>query len=119
MIISIRTPKTELPREQRRILDRRARLGLARVAHRIRAVRLRITDDNGPKGGVDHRCLVEARLRPSGRVHVHARDLDPVSAGTAAIRRLGRRIRRELDRRRFGSRTTTRRRAPRRMSIAS
>jgi hypothetical protein len=119
MNISIRTPKTELPRDQRRILDRRARLGLARVAHRIRTVHLRITDDNGPKGGVDHRCLVEARLRPSGRVHVDARDLDPVSAGTAALRRLARRVRRELDRRRFGNRKASRRHSPRRMSVAS
>jgi putative sigma-54 modulation protein len=42
----------------------RTRLGftLSRIASRIRRVNIRLSDLNGPRGGIDKRCLVEVRL---------------------------------------------------------
>ena len=34
----------------------------SRVAERVRRVRVTLSDINGPRGGVDKRCLIEARL---------------------------------------------------------
>ncbi|NMM27915.1 MAG: HPF/RaiA family ribosome-associated protein [Glaciimonas sp.] len=38
---------------------RRLDFALNRVWHNIRAVTVHITDENGPKGGVDKRCLIK------------------------------------------------------------
>lgn len=36
--------------------------GLARYAERITRIEIHFEDANGPKGGVDHQCRLEARL---------------------------------------------------------
>lgn len=38
---------------------RRLDFALDRLQHNIRAVTLRISDKNGPKGGIDKRCLIK------------------------------------------------------------
>jgi ribosome-associated translation inhibitor RaiA len=40
----------------------RLRFTFSRVADRVRRVRVTLSDINGPRGGVDKRCLIEARL---------------------------------------------------------
>ena len=40
----------------------RLRFTFSRVANRVRRVRITLSDINGPRGGVDKRCLIEARL---------------------------------------------------------
>ena len=38
---------------------RRLDFALNRMQHNIRAVTVRISDKNGPKGGIDKRCLIK------------------------------------------------------------
>ena len=58
------------------------RLGFATGAFesRIQDVAVCISDVNGPRGGVDKRCVIAVLLRPTGRVVVHAIDADAYSA---------------------------------------
>jgi putative sigma-54 modulation protein len=50
-------------------------LTLSRLVNRIRRVSVRLSDLNGPRGGVDKRCLVELRL--SGMPAVVVEDVQP------------------------------------------
>lgn len=59
-----------------------------------------IEDVNGPKGGPDVRCAIDASLIPAGAVKVSALGTDIESAVRSATRRLVRLIREELFRRR-------------------
>lgn len=79
---------------------RRILFSLGKLQGAVRSVRVRLRDDNGPKGGVDKRCLMEARLARSGRVVAEVRDADLYTAISRAAQRLGRRVRTEIERRR-------------------
>ncbi len=47
---------------------RRVRFALDRFRGRVRAVRVRITDVNGPRGGIDKQCIVAVRLQHPTRL---------------------------------------------------
>ncbi|MEY4094729.1 MAG: hypothetical protein RLZZ53_1928 [Acidobacteriota bacterium] len=47
---------------------RRVRFALDRFGNRVRSVRVRITDINGPRGGVDKQCIVAVRLQHPTRL---------------------------------------------------
>ena len=58
-------------------LERRLLFALGRFGRRVTAVRIWISDVNGPKGGTDKKCTIAARL--SGmRPFCHAK---PISSG--------------------------------------
>jgi hypothetical protein len=85
-------------------LEQRLRLLLGGWACRIRQAKVFIEDVNGPKGGLDLRCTIEAVLTASGTVTVRARGTDAEMVLRSAARRLVRRVKREFCRRRFGVR---------------
>mgnify|MGYP001028438236 CR=1 FL=1 len=93
---------------QREVVIRRIHFALARFADRIARVNVRLTDENGPRGGIDHRCLVEVDLRPGPKLYVEAQGVDAEVSAAIASRRAARRVRDELSRRRlFGRRQRT------------
>ncbi|HWI19449.1 MAG TPA: HPF/RaiA family ribosome-associated protein [Vicinamibacterales bacterium] len=47
---------------------RRVQFALDRFSSRVRAVRVRITDINGPRGGIDKQCIVAVRLQHPTRL---------------------------------------------------
>ncbi len=51
----------------------RARFALGRFADHLEKVRVRLEDVNGPRGGLDKRCVIELHTRLGVRV-VEARD---------------------------------------------
>lgn len=73
---------------------------LGRFGHRIRHLRLRLADANGPRGGLDQECLVEVTLRPRGSAVVSVRDIEPEAAISRAADRVARRVRDALERKR-------------------
>ena len=80
--------------ELRDYAERRLTFALRRFQDHIRHVRLRLTDVNGPKHGVDARCAVTARLTSGKEVFVEATTAWPFRSVTQAAGRLSEAIRR-------------------------
>ena len=80
--------------ELRDYAERRLAFALRRFEEQIRHVRLRLTDVNGPKHGVDARCAVTARLTSGKEVFVEATTAWPFRSVTQAAGRLSEAIRR-------------------------
>lgn len=80
--------------------ERRIQFALGRFAQRINRLDLHLNDENGPKGGVDKKCRLIARILPFGTIAIQDYDADIHALLDGAVDRLARSIRRELDRRR-------------------
>jgi ribosome-associated translation inhibitor RaiA len=89
--------------------QRRLSFALRRFADRIQRVTVRVVDVNGPKGGVDSRCLVEADLAGGASVRAEATTAWPFASITRAAARLSRAIERRLVRGREAPRRAARR----------
>ena len=63
MRITITTAHCDLAEADHLAVRRRAAFALGRFATRIEALSLRISDVNGPRGGIGFRCLARVRLR--------------------------------------------------------
>ena len=83
-------------------IERRLRFALGRFAARIRRLTVRLTDVNGPRRGIDKRCRIAVALVPLGVVMVEGSGDDPFALIADAAKRVGRAVRRELERRRRG-----------------
>lgn len=97
MRLEIRSPQFDLTDPLREHVEQRLRFALGRFAGRLQRVRVRLWDENGPKGGEDKRCSVEA----SGAgvdVRVDDRDPDLYAAISRAAERASRTVRRALER---------------------
>lgn len=75
MRISIRTSDASLAD----LIRRRFAFALGRFDGRVRSVTVRLTDVNGPRGGVDKQCRVTAHLRGGARAIV-LEDIDADAA---------------------------------------
>lgn len=80
--------------------ERRLRFSLSRFGPKIRQVTMKLTDLNGPRGGLDKQCQIAVTLSPSGKVRVEATDADLHTAIDLVSERLERAVARELKRRR-------------------
>jgi ribosome-associated translation inhibitor RaiA len=76
---------------------RRVHFHLSRYWRDIGAVHLRISDVNGPRGGVDKKCQVTVRGR-FATVLVADRSRDAYAAVDMAVKRAGRAVARALER---------------------
>lgn len=77
---------------------RRIHFHLSRFGHEITSVLARISDVNGPKGGVDKRCQVTVRGRRISDVIIDDLSGDAYSAIDMAVERVGRAVGRDLER---------------------
>ena len=82
------------------LVERRLSFALSRFRGRVRGVSVRLTDVNGPRGGIDKRCAMEARLAPRGTVRVEDTDSALPAAVDGAATRLARAVARASARRR-------------------
>jgi len=71
---------------------------LARFAHRIARVDIALTDQNGPRGGVDKRCRVRVQMPGFEPFAATAQDENPWAAVTNAARRARRMVTTKLKR---------------------
>src|SRR5688500_17154216 len=69
---------------------RRLHEGLSHYAPRLRGVTVRVSDVNGPRGGVDKRCHLEVAADDLGTVLVEDVDADLYRAVDRAVARLRR-----------------------------
>lgn len=73
-------------------VQRRAKRLLSRIAHRIAALDVSLVDLNGPKGGVDRQCQVQAKLHDGQVVVVKARSEGFGPAIDRALHKLARKL---------------------------
>ena len=104
MTISVRGYGIDVSPEVGELVERRLSFALSRFGGRVRAVSISLTDLNGPRGGIDKRCSMQARLTPRGTVRVEDTDSELPAAVDRAATRLARAVARALERRRDGAR---------------
>ncbi len=98
MRLHIRGHHVRLTDEIRQHAERRIRFALARFGPRLGRVVLRLADTNGPRGGDDKACLIEAHLHPHGLVLVEDRGPDLFTVIARGADRVGHTVSRLLDR---------------------
>ncbi|HQQ79293.1 MAG TPA: HPF/RaiA family ribosome-associated protein, partial [Thermoanaerobaculia bacterium] len=104
MKIDVRFRGIQVSEALREYAVRRVRFQLSRFDGDVGSVVVRIGDVNGPRGGVDKRCLVEARGPAFGPVAVEDASTDAYTAVGSAVGRAARAVGREIERARVGQR---------------
>ncbi len=100
MTIEFTCKDLTLSAEDKELMTRRVLFALSRFQARIRRINIRLIDDNGPKGGVDKKCTMEAILHRGGSIMAEDSSERIYGAAAMAADRLARRIDRELKNRR-------------------
>jgi ribosome-associated translation inhibitor RaiA len=100
MQLEMRGVNYKLDDELREHIERRLRFALGRFAARIDRLMVRLSDVNGPRGGIDKRCRIVVALIPRGVVMLERSGDDPFSLVADAAKRACRSVRRVLERRR-------------------
>jgi ribosome-associated translation inhibitor RaiA len=97
----VRVAGVQLDQEQREYIRRKLGARLTKFARSIERVTVRVTDVNGPRGGVDQVCRIKVVLTGLPSVVVEERHADARAAIDAALRAIQRPVRRAVDRRRM------------------
>ena len=82
----------------------RTQAALGRFAGQVRSVALRLSDENGPRGGVDRRCVAEVQLVDGQRLVTHELSTDWGEAVGHAVGRAAGMLKRLAGRKRSLSR---------------
>jgi ribosome-associated translation inhibitor RaiA len=97
----VRVIGVELDETDRALIRKKLGTKLGTFATSIERVTVRMTDANGPRGGVDHVCSVKVVLSGLPSVVVERRDASPHAAIDLALRATEQAVRRSLSRRRM------------------
>ncbi|MBX3193073.1 MAG: HPF/RaiA family ribosome-associated protein [Labilithrix sp.] len=100
MKLEVRSSNVPISEALHAHIARRFDFALRRLAGRVDRALVRLVDLNGPKGGPDKRCRIEARLSSARSVIVEATDADAYVAVSQATARLEERVARALTRQR-------------------
>ncbi|MGF1644095.1 MAG: HPF/RaiA family ribosome-associated protein [Thiotrichales bacterium] len=96
MHIDLQANHLTLTEPLRKHIDLRLRMIMARVGHRITRVIVRLSDVNGPKGGLDKVCKIEIRLSGMPEIVVEDVQSDMYLAFDRAVARAGRTLARRV-----------------------
>lgn len=100
MLWDLHTSGVEIQQGLREHIERRLTFALSRFGSRVLRTVVYLTDNNGPKGGIDKSCLIVVRLRGLGEVIAEVVDTDwPVTVDRATTR-IGHSVSRDLERQR-------------------
>jgi ribosome-associated translation inhibitor RaiA len=97
----IRVSGLELGEADRTLIRKKLGTKLGKFTTSIERVTVRVTDANGPRGGVDHVCNVKVVLSGLPSVVVERRDASPHAAIDLALRAAEQAVQRSLGRRRM------------------
>ena len=111
MQITFNSPDSE-GRQFHALAEQRARFVLRRLSWLVPQASIRLSDVNGPRGGVDKRCQIEFTTQGSGRIVSTAMAADWRAALEAALARAARRIVRHVQRSQMRGRMPPRHRPP-------
>lgn len=98
MNIDIRTRGTTADDDTKQLIRLRLLYALGRLVRRVGRVGVYLSDENGPRGGVDKRCRVVVELTPGRTAVVEGRDRTLRAAVGRVADRAGEAVRRTLDR---------------------
>jgi putative sigma-54 modulation protein len=98
MQIGILTRGFELTEGLRNHCERQLRFALGSASNRVRSVLIRLTDENGPRGGIDKRCTIRALLHNAPPAVVVHDEADLYIAINRATDRVARAIVRRTER---------------------
>ena len=98
MVIEVRVRGFSASRFLQTFATRKVREALLSSSDKINRVVVRITDVNGPKGGVDKRCQLVAHGPGLRHLTVQSADDDPFAAVAKAVKRCVRSLRRRTER---------------------
>jgi len=99
MDFTTRTQGLHVDQPLRAFLDERIEHALGRFRHLIGGIDVRLSDENGPRGGDALRCRVVVDMRGEGALVVEETRADPFTAVAHAMDRLHTGIRRLANRR--------------------
>jgi ribosome-associated translation inhibitor RaiA len=97
----VRVIGVELDEEDRALIRQKLGRRLGKFVSSIERVTVRVTDVNGPRGGVDHACNVKVVLSGLPSVVVERKDAAPHAAIDLALRATEQAVRRTVGRRRM------------------
>jgi ribosome-associated translation inhibitor RaiA len=100
--LEIRSRHIPVTDELRAWCERRVDFSLSHFRDRIRDVTLRLEDANGPKGGLDKRCVLVIRLRRGAPIVLSTDDSSVMAAVDRSVDRAGQAVSRALERERQG-----------------
>lgn len=109
MRIDIKTHKFPLTSALRSHAQRRLHYALSSIEDHIQRVVMRLSDINGPRGGVDKRCRLQLVLEGLPDLVVEDTQADLYMAIDRASDRAGRTLLRKLERRKAGEHRAVRR----------
>ena len=98
MQLSIRLPDAPASDPLHAHAERSLRFALTRFGSAVSEIRLRLVDENGPRGGADQRCRVQVALSGGGLVNVEGTHADARSAIDHVAARAARTVARRLER---------------------
>lgn len=96
MQIDIQARGFKLTEALRAQAERRVRFALGSASVRVHSVVIRLSDENGPRGGVDKRCTIRAALPGVPPVVIEQQEADLYIAIDRAADRAGRAVARRL-----------------------
>lgn len=91
----IRSTSATDPNILRAYAERRLAFALRRFENHTRHATVRLDDVNGPRRGVDSRCVISLQLRNGRRIDAEAMTAWPYASITLAAKRVNAAIRRE------------------------
>lgn len=100
MKIDLRVRGLADPAVLRDQIERRLQFALGRFGHEVARVTVRLSDENGPRGGVDKRCHLTVRGPKLATVVIDERNAVAEAAIDLAAGRASRAVARLIDRRR-------------------
>ncbi len=98
MKIELRVRGLENVAVLREHIERRMQFALGRFGGEVGSVTVRVSDENGPRGGVDKRCHLTVRGPKVGTVVIDERHMAAEAAVDLAAGRAGRAVARMLER---------------------
>ena len=96
MQIDIQSQGFALTHALRDYAERRLKFAVARAGDRIRRVRVRLSDVNGPRGGIDKRCCIQVMLNGLAGVVIEDTEANLYLAIDRAADRVGRTVMRRM-----------------------
>lgn len=108
MQIDIQSRGFTLTESLRQHAERRLQFAIGSMRGNLRAVAMRLSDENGPRGGEDKLCRIQASLAGEPPVVIEDIQSDLYVAIDRAADRLGRTVARRLHRQRRASRASGR-----------